>query len=54
MRENCTSGTVRGAPGNGRPYREIALQKEVGQSVGFIFQIGHTLEDAVNQHRIGE
>ena len=21
MRENCTSGTVRGASGNGRPYR---------------------------------
>jgi hypothetical protein len=25
MRENRTSGTVRGAPGNGRSYREIAL-----------------------------
>jgi len=22
MRENCTSGSVRGAPGNGRSYRE--------------------------------
>ncbi len=22
MRENCTSGSVRGASGNGRPYRE--------------------------------
>ncbi len=25
MRENRTSGIVRGAPGNGRSYREIAL-----------------------------
>jgi ABC-type multidrug transport system permease subunit len=26
MRENCTSGSVRGAPGNGRSYRERAIK----------------------------
>ena len=42
MRENRTSGTVRGAPGNGRPYREMDANRqfssilcEVGQGEAF-------------------
>jgi hypothetical protein len=31
MRENCTSGSVRGAPGNGRSYRE-RMKKEAEAS----------------------
>ena len=27
MREFCTPGSVRGAPGNGRPYRNITIKK---------------------------
>jgi hypothetical protein len=30
MRESCTYGSVRGAPSNGRPYRDTAQSDRLG------------------------
>jgi len=39
MRENCTSGSVRGAPGNGRSYRESYEHEEIGKAANLLLDI---------------
>jgi hypothetical protein len=40
MQESCTYGSVRGAPGNGRPYRDILPELDHLLSSAFLGQDG--------------
>jgi len=39
MRENCTSGSVRGVPGNRHSYREIRVNSDMGEFQYYLLPI---------------
>ena len=63
MRENCTQGSVRGAPGNRRPYRDAATNSIASIVVYFtcnvtqkhyIYNSKYLIESVVNFKKIGD